>query len=135
MFISQPFSAWYPLKGHIYYIFNPTISIHFTIVFVSAVHSATSLLFVLVMLVKWLKGIINELPKQTIVRWMDIVRLKMWFTNVLCPPQKSQRNIFKLVLLRVIRSNTITIAPCHSETRDTKMTQPLQVFYGSLRNQ
>ena len=36
--------------------------------------------------------------------------------------------------IRVIGSSVTTIIPCHSEIRNTKMTQPFQLFYGSLRN-
>ena len=35
---------------------------------------------------------------------------------------ESQRNMFKLALLRAIGSRATTITPCHSETRKTKMT-------------
>ena len=35
---------------------------------------------------------------------MEIVGLKMQFRNALSPPQKSQRNMFTLALLRTIRN-------------------------------
>ena len=43
--------------------------------------------------------------------------------------------LFTLALLKVIGSSATTITPFHLEIRDIKMTQPFQVFYGSLRNQ
>ena len=36
---------------------------------------------------------------------------------------------------RVIGNKATAITPCHSEYRNTKMTQPLQLFYESLRDQ
>ena len=42
--------------------------------------------------------------------------------------------MFTLALLRAIGSSATTITPCHSETRNTKMTQPFQLFNESLRN-
>ena len=66
---------------------------------------------------------------------MEIVKLKMQCTNALSSQQKSQMNMFRLALLRVIVSNATTITPFHTEIRNTKMTQPFQLFYWSLRNQ
>ena len=45
--------------------------------------------------------------------------------------EKSRRNMFVFALLRVIGSSATTIIPCISEIRDTKMTQPFQLFYGT----
>ena len=55
--------------------------------------------------------------------------------NALPLPQKIQRNMFTLALLRTIGNSATTITPCHSKIRNTKMTQPFQLFYGSLRSQ
>ena len=59
---------------------------------------------------------------------VESVRLKMYCTNALSLAQKNQRNMFTLALLT-------TITPCHSEIRNTKMTQPFQLFYENLRYQ
>ena len=59
----------------------------------------------------------------------------MQCTNALSPPQESQRNMFILALLRGIGSSATAIKLCHSEIRNTKMTQPFQLFHSSLRNQ
>ena len=66
---------------------------------------------------------------------MEIVGLKVHCTNVLSPPQKSQKNMFTFALLRAIGSSATTVTPCLTEIRNTKMTQSFQHFYGSLRNQ
>ena len=54
---------------------------------------------------------------------------------MLCPPRKSQGNIFTFALLRVIGSSATTITTCHSEITNRKMTQSFQLFHGSLKNQ
>ena len=72
---------------------------------------------------------------KRIVQWIEIVGSKIQCTNALSPPQKSQRNMFTLALLRAIGSSATTMKLCHSQIRDTKMTQPFQLFYSGLRNQ
>ena len=49
-----------------------------------------------------------------------------------CPMNGNCR--VKNVVYKVGNSATTT-TPCHSEIRNAKMTQPFQLFYGSLRNQ
>ena len=48
--------------------------------------------------------------------------LKMQYTNVFSLPEKSQKNMFTLALLRVIGSSATAVTPCNLEIRGTKMT-------------
>ena len=58
--------------------------------------------------------------------------LKIKQTTVLFQREKSQRNISTSVLLRMIGSSITTIIPCHSEMKDKKIAQHVQVSHGSF---
>ena len=49
--------------------------------------------------------------------------------------EKSKEGVYIGVAEGDCGSNATIATPCHSEIRDTKMTQSFQLFYGSLKNQ